>query len=111
MIILDVREPYEVASGTIPGSRNISWGQLSQRLGDLDKTAHYVTICNHGNRSTRAMQLLERSGFEADVLVGGVSAWSHEGREVVRAAPGEVRTLGQLFIADMWRKLRGESSE
>ena len=36
--LVDVREPNEVATGTLPGAINIPLGELPNRVGELDPT-------------------------------------------------------------------------
>ena len=73
---VDVREPDEVARGTLPGTTNIPLGQLPERLGELDTGRRVVVLCRSGGRSTQAAEILTEAGF-ADVvnLEGGMLAW------------------------------------
>lgn len=73
---LDVREPDEVAIGTLPGTMNISVTVLPDRLGDLDPERRVVVMCKSGGRSTQAANILTEAGF-GDVinLDGGWMAW------------------------------------
>ena len=73
---IDVREPDEVAKGTLPGTTNIPLGQLADRLGELDSRRRVVVMCKSGGRSTQAAEVLTGAGF-ADVvnLEGGMTAW------------------------------------
>jgi len=77
---LDVREPAEVADGTLPGTVNIPLGQLPNRVGELDPNRRVVVLCRSGGRSARAATLLADAGF-ADVinLDGGMLAYSTRG--------------------------------
>ncbi len=74
--VLDVREPGEVASGTIPGSITIPLGKLQERLGELDRGKLLVVNCKGGYRSSIATSILRRAGF-VDIanLIGGYDAW------------------------------------
>ena len=73
---VDVREPDEVAGGTLPGTLNIPLGQIPNRLGELDPNQRVVVMCRSGGRSTQAAEILTAAGF-ADVinLAGGWLAW------------------------------------
>ncbi|OAN39134.1 MBL fold metallo-hydrolase [Mycolicibacterium iranicum] len=79
--IVDVRNPGEVAAGTIPNAIPIPLGQLPARLGELNPAAPTVVYCAGGYRSSVAASLLRRKGF-ADVsdILGGFGAWeeSHQ---------------------------------
>ncbi len=69
---IDVREPDEVAAGTLPGTINIPLGELPARSGELDPDRRVVLLCRSGGRSTQAAEYLTSLGF-ADVinLAGG----------------------------------------
>jgi adenylyltransferase/sulfurtransferase len=76
-VLLDVREPHEVALGTLPGAVPIPLGDLDARLGELGPDAPTVVYCHLGVRSARALTLLEANGFtHARHLAGGIDAWS-----------------------------------
>lgn len=72
---VDVREPDEVAEGTLPGTRNIPLGDLRARLGELDPARRVVLLCRSGGRSSEAAEALTEAGF-GDVinLEGGMLA-------------------------------------
>lgn len=72
---IDVREPDEVAAGTLPGAINIPLGQLAGRAAELDPGRRVVLLCRSGGRSTAAAEHLTRIGFTDVVnLAGGMLA-------------------------------------
>ena len=75
--LVDIRNPGEVALGTIEGALTIPVGQLPARLGELDPAAPTVVYCAGGYRSSVAASLLRTHGFEdvSDIL-GGYGAWT-----------------------------------
>jgi glyoxylase-like metal-dependent hydrolase (beta-lactamase superfamily II)/rhodanese-related sulfurtransferase len=77
LVLVDIRNPSEVALGTIAGARTISLPALLTSLDQLDQAAPTVTFCAGGYRSAIASSLLRSHGF-ADVsdLVGGYTAWA-----------------------------------
>ncbi|CAM3308446.1 MULTISPECIES: rhodanese-like domain-containing protein [Saccharibacillus] len=78
-LMIDVREPEEVAQGMIPGAVHIPLGQLAGRLDELDPDRETVFICRSGYRSERACEYLEQSGFDKVVnMSGGMLAWNEE---------------------------------
>jgi molybdopterin/thiamine biosynthesis adenylyltransferase/rhodanese-related sulfurtransferase len=78
-IILDVREPGEVAICCISGSQRIPLGELPRRLGELDPSAEIVVHCKSGGRSARAVTLLREKGFiRTSNLTGGILNWINE---------------------------------
>lgn len=80
-VLLDVREPWEVALGTIelPGARTLTWpmGTIPERLAELDPAQPVVCICHHGMRSAQVVAFLSHHGHQAVYnLAGGTDAWS-----------------------------------
>ena len=76
-LLLDVREPWEHEKARIEGSQLLPMGEITARVGELDRTREVVAICHHGGRSPQVAVFLEKNGF-ANVhnLSGGVDAWS-----------------------------------
>jgi phage shock protein E len=72
-IILDVRTPAEYKTGHIEGSINIALSRLHADKLPLDKEKTYITVCSHGLRSVRAMNLLKEKGYRK-VFNGGAIA-------------------------------------
>ncbi|GEN57605.1 rhodanese-like domain-containing protein [Halolactibacillus alkaliphilus] len=70
--VIDVREPYELLDGKIPGAVNIPLGQIPYRLKDLDKNTPYYVVCLSGARSQGAVQFLENHGYDVTNLTGGM---------------------------------------
>jgi rhodanese-related sulfurtransferase len=74
--LIDVREPHEVAEGTLPGAVNIPLGDLEDRVGELDRDRRVVLLCRSGGRSTQAAEYLVGNGFTDVVnLAGGMLAY------------------------------------
>jgi rhodanese-related sulfurtransferase len=84
-LLIDVREPHEVALGAIAGAVHVPLGrivadaaqvvaELGPQLGDRRPV---VTYCHHGMRSLRAAQQLQAAGVaEVRSLRGGIDAWA-----------------------------------
>ena len=80
-LLLDVREPFELAICQIDGNVNVPLGQLPQRLSELGewKNKLVVSQCKSGKRSMKALDTLKKHGFTNVVnLEGGILAWSAE---------------------------------
>jgi rhodanese-related sulfurtransferase len=78
-VILDVREPWELALCRMPGGVAIPMRELPGRLGELDPQAAIVCVCHHGARSQQVAGFLEHHGFQAvSNLAGGIDAWARE---------------------------------
>jgi sulfur-carrier protein adenylyltransferase/sulfurtransferase len=78
--IVDVREDNEVAIGRIPNSIHIPLGQILGRMDEIDPSRETVVHCKAGGRSARAIEALQRSGFQGKLvnLKGGILRWSDE---------------------------------
>jgi rhodanese-related sulfurtransferase len=76
--IVDVRTPEEFAKGHLRDAKNIPLADLSNRIGELDKskTKTVVVVCQTGGRSDKAVRQLKAAGFDdAYSLEGGLAAW------------------------------------
>ncbi|HEX3410004.1 MAG TPA: rhodanese-like domain-containing protein [Candidatus Binataceae bacterium] len=77
LIVLDVREPEEVAIAPFPDAVHIPMADIPARLTELDPDAEWVVVCHHGVRSAQVAGYLARMGFErVSNLDGGIDAWS-----------------------------------
>ncbi|MFI5456736.1 MAG: molybdopterin-synthase adenylyltransferase MoeB [Isosphaerales bacterium] len=78
-LILDVRNPEEIAICRILGSTVIPLPELPNRLGELKSTASIVVHCKSGARSAQAIKLLQAAGFShLKNLKGGILGWIKE---------------------------------
>jgi molybdopterin/thiamine biosynthesis adenylyltransferase/rhodanese-related sulfurtransferase len=78
-LILDVRNPEEIAICRIAGSKVIPLPELANRLGELDRLRFMVVHCKSGVRSAKAIALLQGAGFSRlKNLKGGILAWIKE---------------------------------
>ncbi len=84
IMVLDVRDDDEFAEAHIPGSVNLPFGDLPERLGELPRDREIAAICSGGKRSGLAASILQREGFERVLHVanGGVGTWRRNGRPV-----------------------------
>ncbi len=83
-ILLDVRESIEYKTFHAPAAKLISLGVLDRRLKELPKEREILVICNSGNRSAQAANLLAREGFKVTNVKGGMVAWQAAGLRTVR---------------------------
>jgi molybdopterin/thiamine biosynthesis adenylyltransferase/rhodanese-related sulfurtransferase len=78
-LVLDVRNPEEIAICRIAGSTVIPLPELPNRLEELDRSRSMVVHCKSGVRSAKAITLLQGAGFSRLTnLKGGVLAWIKE---------------------------------
>ena len=78
-VIVDVREPYELREGYIPGAVHIPLRSLSPRMKELDPSKEIVVVCRSGNRSITAAQFLQQGGFpQVSSMAGGMIGWTRQ---------------------------------
>ena len=75
-LLLDVREPWEHAVGSLPNSRLLPLGHLADAIAGLPRDRRIVAYCHHGICSRVALQQLRAAGLDAQHLAGGIDAWS-----------------------------------
>ncbi|HFI0619046.1 TPA: FAD-dependent oxidoreductase [Streptococcus suis] len=73
--LLDVREEFELATGTIESSHHIPLNQLRQRLGELPKNQPIYVYCQVGHRGYNAACILSQVGFDVRNLDGGYKTY------------------------------------
>lgn len=78
LVLLDVREPFEVHISNIDtDSTLIPLDDLNSRMQELDKSAEIIAICRSGNRSGKACEMLIENGFSNVAnLKGGMNEWA-----------------------------------
>ena len=75
-LVVDVRQPHEVAVEPFPGALTIPLDLLPSRLSEVDPHRAVVAVCQRGQRSRRAVELLRAAGFgDVRSLRGGVVEW------------------------------------
>ena len=76
-VLIDVREPYELAICSIAGAEHIPLRDLPRRLSDIPGDRHLLMLCHHGSRSRNATEYLRAQGIPAVTNVaGGIDAWA-----------------------------------
>jgi len=78
LTLLDVREEWELAVASVPGTVHIPMGDVSERVGELDRGKEVVVLCRSGRRSLEVARFLQQNGFNAVNLAGGILAWSRD---------------------------------
>lgn len=74
--LVDVREDYEWTAGHIEGALHIPMGELAGRREELADDRPIVAVCRSGARSGQVTAALQRAGYEAHNLEGGMQAWA-----------------------------------
>ncbi len=78
LVLIDVREPWEVETASLRGAVSMPMGDVPARAHqELDPDDHIVVLCHHGARSLNVTMWLRNQGFDrAQSLAGGIDAWS-----------------------------------
>lgn len=78
-LLLDVREPFEVAICAVAGSRPIPMRQIPENAAILPRDRQILVLCHYGGRSQRVTQFLRANGFaNATNVIGGIAAWAEQ---------------------------------
>jgi NADPH-dependent 2,4-dienoyl-CoA reductase/sulfur reductase-like enzyme/rhodanese-related sulfurtransferase len=72
VLLLDVREHFELAVEHVPEAVNIPLGELRSRLDELPRDREIDVICRSGQRAYYAARILVQEGFDARVISGGM---------------------------------------
>ena len=83
-LLLDVREHEEWQAGHAPDAVHIPMGDIPSRAGELNNQTEVYVVCKAGGRSARVVEYLNRVGFEAINVDGGMLAWQESGRPIQR---------------------------
>jgi rhodanese-related sulfurtransferase len=89
-LIVDVREPDEVAQVRVAGATLVPMSGFTEQAAELPKDRPLLILCASGARSAAVTGYLLRSGW-SDVanIDGGIKAWERAGLPVERgSAPG-----------------------
>ena len=73
VVLLDVREPYEIEICNVKGSLFIPMNEIPQNIERLDKEKRYAVMCHSGVRSHHVANYLNSLGHSALNVVGAVS--------------------------------------
>jgi rhodanese-related sulfurtransferase len=78
IVVLDVREPWELQTAHVVNTKNIAMGDVPAKAHqDLDPEEHIVVMCHHGVRSANVTAWLQQQGFEkVQSLQGGIDRWA-----------------------------------
>ncbi|TAN04879.1 MAG: molybdopterin-synthase adenylyltransferase MoeB [Rhodanobacteraceae bacterium] len=91
-LLLDVREPYEHATGMAEGALALPVGEVMRRIGEIapDRSREILAICAHGPRSLRVAAALLQLGYtNVASVAGGTARWIEEGLPVTKPGGDE----------------------
>lgn len=76
-VVVDVREPAELAVCRLPGSTDIPMRQIPGSFDTLPRQDPIFILCHHGNRSRMVVRFLRQQGFKQVINIrGGINAWA-----------------------------------
>ena len=79
IIIVDVREDWELERCTIEDSLHIPMGTIPDSLHQLEFNLPIIVYCHHGLRSMQVANFLTEKGYIHVLnLEGGINAWAQE---------------------------------
>jgi rhodanese-related sulfurtransferase len=80
VVVVDIRSRRAFERGHIPGSVNVPFEELPNRVEELVGADRIVTVCPHGKASVQAARLVTSYEGTAETRVesmaGGLEAWS-----------------------------------
>ena len=89
VLMFDIREPKEHATGVASGAVLLPMSQLNQRLSEIpkDPAQPVLLICNTQNRSGKVAQSMKEAGWtNVRYVHGGMSTWAKNGWPMVKPA-------------------------
>lgn len=87
VVLFDIREPAEHATGVAEGARLLPMSQLNQRVSEIptDPSQPVLIICNTQNRSSKVAQALKDAGWgNVRYVYGGMSTWARNGWPMIK---------------------------
>ena len=73
-LVIDVRSLEEVKTGIIQDAIHIEWTQIDKEINNIDitKDQPIYLYCRSGNRSGKALEVLEKIGYTNVINAGGI---------------------------------------
>ncbi|QKE65501.1 rhodanese-like domain-containing protein [Aquipseudomonas campi] len=85
-VVLDVRNNKDFASGHIVGAINIPFDKVASRMVELDKhkAKTVIVVDAMGQHAGSVARELQKAGFTAAKLGGGIASWRGDNLPVVK---------------------------
>jgi rhodanese-related sulfurtransferase len=81
--MLDVREDDEWAAGHAAAAIHIPMSVIAGRTAEIPTDVTVVCVCHVGARATAVADALNRAGWTAVNMAGGMDAWESAGLPIV----------------------------
>ena len=82
VVLVDVRQPDEYESFHVPGADLIPLADVPERIEEFPSDERVYVICATGVRSGKAVEFLNRQGYDTVNVAGGTQAWLEAGHPV-----------------------------
>ena len=84
--VIDVRTPEEFSEGHLENAENINFlsPDFKEQVSKLDKSKTYFVYCRTGNRSSKAIDVMDQAGFQTVYNIGGIIDWESKGYPIVK---------------------------
>jgi len=76
LVLLDVRQGWELQLSRLSGATHIPIEEIEFRTAELNPEDEIIVFCHQGIRSAAVAEHLRRLGFKAVNLAGGLDAWA-----------------------------------
>jgi rhodanese-related sulfurtransferase len=81
-VLVDVRDPDEYENFHVPHAQLIPLADVPERIEEIPSDERIYVICATGARSARAVDYLNRQGYDSVNVAGGTKAWLEAGHPV-----------------------------
>jgi rhodanese-related sulfurtransferase len=101
--VLDVRTAPEYQSGHLANTFLADWTnkqEFAERVAALDKSKPVYVYCLSGGRSNAAVNWLNKNGYTAYSLSGGINAWNKENKPLEAVTPVKQITM-EAYLASI----------
>lgn len=77
---IDVRTGFEYSMGHVEGAHHIPYDEIGDQIADLalDKNTEIHLYCRSGNRSGKALTVLQELGYTKALNDGGINDLQHD---------------------------------
>lgn len=81
IVVIDVRNEWELDVSSVPFSTHIVLHEIPERLNEIPKDKPVILLCRSGNRSQHAAIFLAHQGWDSRHLYnveGGILRWAQD---------------------------------
>ncbi|MEY2434237.1 MAG: hypothetical protein QOC92_3962 [Acidimicrobiaceae bacterium] len=82
MVLVDVRGPDEFETVRVEGAQLIPLVDVPERIEEIPSDERVYVICATGVRSAKAVEYLNKQGYDTVNVAGGTKAWLEAGHPV-----------------------------